>query len=232
MRRVIRFGLITAALVACFGFFDVAASNAQGEITKIINRMDAHNKALSSMRADVTMVKFNAQLNVSDASYGTTSYLPKTPKRAMYVRIDWTKPVEEQISVIGDEYELYRPRLGQVIQGKTSKAQNRAGVGNTLGFMSMSKDQLRANYDVTYIGDEQISGGTPTLHLQLNPKAATTYKMAELWVDTDGMPRQAKVTENNNDTTTVLLTNIKKNETLKGDIFKLKYPGTVKKIKA
>jgi len=178
------------------------------------------------------MVKFNPQLNVSDVSQGSTSYLPKSGKRVMYVRIDWTKPVEEQISLIGDDYELYRPRLGQVIQGKSSKAKNSASVGGALGFMNMSKAQLNANYDVSYIGQEQISGGVTTWHLQLNPKTATSYKTAELWVDGDGMPRQAKIAEQNNDTTTVLLTNIRKNVTLKGEIFKLKYPGTVKKIRA
>ncbi len=56
--------------------------------------------------------------------------------------------------------------------------------------------------------------------------------MADLWVDGDGIPRQARITENNNDTTTVLLSDIRRNETLKAEIFKLKYPSTAKKIKA
>ena len=56
--------------------------------------------------------------------------------------------------------------------------------------------------------------------------------MAELWVDGNGMPRQAKIIEQNNDTTAILLTNIQKNVTLKGEIFKLKYPSSVKKIRA
>lgn len=197
-----------------------------------MRRLDTHNKSLQSLRAEVTMVKHNPQLNVSDTTSGTTSYLPKTAKRGMYVRIDWTKPVEEQISVIGDDYELYRPRLNQVIVGKVQKAKNNASVGGALAFMSMTRDQLRANYDVRYIGEEQIRGGTPTWRLELTPKTETSYKMAELWVDGDGMPRQAKIVEHNNDSTTVLLTGIQKNLTLKGDIFKLKYPANVKKIKA
>ncbi len=212
--------------------FSVTEAKGQNILGEILRRMDLYNKTLQSLQADVTMVKFNPQLNVSDVSQGSTSYLPKSGKRVMYVRIDWTKPVEEQISLIGDDYELYRPRLGQVIQGKSSKAKNSASVGGALGFMNMSKAQLNANYDVSYIGQEQISGGVTTWHLQLNPKTATSYKTAELWVDGDGMPRQAKIAEQNNDTTTVLLTNIRKNVTLKGEIFKLKYPGTVKKIRA
>ena len=178
------------------------------------------------------MVKTNVQLGVSDTTYGNTSYLPKTAKRNSYVRIDWTRPVEEQISVIGDGYELYRPKLNQVIVGKVNKAKNSATVGGALSFMNMSKAQLKTNYSIVYLGEEQISGGTVTWHLQLTPKTTTSYKSAELWVDPDGMPRQAKVIEQNNDTTTVLLSNIQKNVTLKAEIFKLKYPGSVKKIKA
>lgn len=224
--------IVSAALLVILTAIFAADAQGQSILGEILRRLDTHNKSLQSLRAEVTMVKHNPQLNVSDTTSGTTSYLPKTPKRGMYVRIDWTKPVEEQISVIGDDYELYRPRLNQVIVGKVQKAKNNASVGGALAFMSMTRDQLRANYDVRYIGEEQIRGGTPTWRLELTPKTETSYKMAELWVDGDGMPRQAKIVEHNNDSTTVLLTNIQKNLTLKGDIFKLKYPANVKKIKA
>ena len=96
----------------------------------------------------------------------------------------------------------------------------------------MNKGQLETNYDVVYLGEEQISGGVRTWHLQLTPKTATSYRTAELWVDADGMPRQAKVLEQNDDTTTVLLSNLQKNITLNGSIFKLNYPKNAKKIKA
>ena len=232
MNKFLRTGLTAIFFSLLFSTVSVVETRAQNILGEILRRMDTYNKTLQSLTAGVTMVKHNPQLNVSDTSIGTTSYLPKSAKRVMYVRIDWTKPVEEQVSVIGDNYELYRPRLNQVIVGKVQGAKNNASVGGALGFMNMSKDQLKANYDVVYIGEEQISGGTQTWHLQLTPKTTTSYKLADLWVDGDGIPRQAKITENNNDTTTVLLSNIRRNETLKGEIFKLKYPSSAKKIKA
>jgi outer membrane lipoprotein-sorting protein len=136
------------------------------------------------------------------------------------------------MALIGDNYEVYRPRLNQVIVGKVQKAQGRQGVGNALAFMNMSRAQLEANYDTAFIGVEQIQGGTQTWHVQLTPKNGSSYKVADLWVDSNGMPRQAKVTEMNNDTTTVLLSNIRENETVQGSIFKLKYPSNAKKIRA
>lgn len=230
MNKVSRVGIIAICLGFFFSTVSVSEAKAQNILGEILSRLDKYNKSLQSLRADVTMVKHNPQLNVSDTMVGTTSYLPKTGKRVMYVRIDWTKPVEEKISVIGDDYELYRPRLNTVIRGKTQKAKNSASVGGALGFMNMSKDQLKANYDVIYIGEEQISGGFKTWHIQLTPKTATNYKLADLWIDGDGVPRQAKITEKNNDTTTVLLSNIVRNDTINASIFKLKYPNSVKKV--
>ncbi len=230
--RVLRIAFFAIFFTFFTGVVSVTSADAQ-IIREILKRMDQHNKSLTSLKADVTMVKHNPQLNVSDTSVGATNYLPAVGKRSRYVRIDWTRPVEEQISVIGDAYELYRPRLNQVIVGTVSKnPKNSAAVGGAMSFMNMNKTQLEANYDVVYLGEEQISGGVRTWHLQLTPKTAASYKTAELWVDADGMPRQAKVLEQNNDTTTVLLSNLQKNITLNGSIFKLNYPKNAKKIKA
>jgi outer membrane lipoprotein-sorting protein len=223
MNTVLRYGITAIFLVFSFCSFVTAEAKAQDVIGRILRTMDAHNKALSSLKADVTMVKHNPQLNVSDTYVGSTSYLPGTAKQKRYMRLDWVKPQSEQISLIGEEYELYKPSIKQVYWGKVDKAKNSASVGGALAFMNMSKDQLRTNYNVVYIGEEQISGGVKTWHLQLTPKTAASYKLADLWVDGDGMPRQAKITERNDDTTTVLLSNPRKNETIKTSIFTLSY---------
>jgi outer membrane lipoprotein-sorting protein len=190
------------------------------------------NRSLVSLKADVKMDKTNAQLGETDTTSGTTSYLPKTNKRVMYARIDWTKPVQEQIVIIGDTYKLYRPRLNQVITGKVDRAGRDNKVpGNALAFMSMSKAQLQANYTVNYLGQENAAGSL-TWHLELIPKNKTSYKSAELWVDSNGMPIQAKVIEQNTDTTTVLLSNIQQNVTISASDFNLVLPPNVKKVQA
>jgi outer membrane lipoprotein-sorting protein len=217
-----------------FSTVSVSEAKAQNILGEILRRMDSFNNSLLSVKADVTMVKTNTQLNISDTTVGSTQYLTKKATNGQrYVRIDWTKPVQEHISVKGDNYELYRPRLNQVIVGQANTAKNSASVGGALAFMNMSKAQLNANYTVVYLGEEQISGGVKTWHLQLTPKSRTSYKLADLWVDVNGMPRQAKITEHNSDTTTVLLSNVRTNETISVAIFTLNYDKKkVKVIKA
>ncbi len=223
MKRFLRHGIVIFTFAVIFSASSVEASG-QNIMGEILRRMDMYNKSLESLQANVTMVKHNPQLNVSDTSIGSTSYLPKNGKRPMYVRIDWTRPTEEMISVIGDKYELYRPRLKQVIRGKVDNAKNNASAGGALGFMSMSRAQMRANYDTTLLGEENLKDGTLTWRLLLMPKVRTSYKTAELWVDKDGTPRQVKITEHNNDWTSVLLEQIRKNVTVKAEIFNLNVP--------
>ena len=175
------------------------------------------------------MVQTDSTLGVSDTYTGTTSYMPKTSKQVMHGRIDWLTGREGQISVIGDNFEMYAKTQNQLYYGKTSKAKEGGEAGSVLAFMHMTKAQLKANYNIAYIGEEQISGGTRTWHLQLTPLTAGSYKSADIWVDGDGMLRQAKTVKKNNDSTTLLLSNIKKNVTLKKDFFKLNYPSNVVK---
>jgi len=190
--------------------------------------MDAHNVALQTLTADITMVKRDSALQVSDTLVGRTSYLPKRTKGTMAFRLDWATenghPKEESIAVIGDNVELYQPRLHLVKKGKTQKSKGSKGLGSALGFLSMSRAEITANYDVKYLGDEQVKTGENTWHLQLTPLKATNYKDAEIWVDKNGMPIQMKIIENNNDWTTVLLSNIQKNVKMDVKIFKLDYP--------
>lgn len=230
MNKILKTGIITLGLTLFLNVFAAVNTNAQVSpvLREIVGRMDRYNKALTSLQSNVTMVKWDSTLNANDTYEGTASYLPKSSKNPMAVRIDWSKPAVEQMAVRGDQYELYRPRLNQVIKGKTNSAKTTGSAGGALAFMSMSKAQLQANYTVRYVGQEAISGGTQTWHLELTPKNPTSYKTAEIWVDSDGLPRQAKVTEKNNDTTTVLLQNVKTNITLNVSIFKLDYPKNAK----
>jgi len=227
MNKGLRFAFVSFAL-SLFIVAGVAgqAQAQRGVLGEILHRMDEHNKSLVSLKADVLMEKFNSQLGETDTSSGTTSYLPKKTKGTMAVRIDWTKPVEEHIVILGDTYKLYRPRLNQVITGKVDSVQKDKNVpGNALAFMSMSQAQLRANYEVNYIGQE-----SNLWHIELIPKTKTSYKSAELWVDSNGMPTQAKIIEQNNDTTTVKLSGLQKNVTISTAEFQLTLPKGVKQI--
>jgi outer membrane lipoprotein-sorting protein len=213
-----------------FAVFSAVSANAQGVLPEILKRMDTNNKSLKSLKASIKMSKHNSQLDEYDLYEGSVQYLPAASKEQIKVRIDWAKPLVEHLAVGSGQYILYRPHLGQAIIGKVDKAKGNAGAGGALAFMSMNREQLKTNYDVAYIGEETVNGSVKTWHIQLTPKNPTSYKAADLWVDTNGMPVQAKVIEKNNDSTTVQLTNIERNATVKADVFAIKPPKNTKII--
>ena len=229
MKTFTRLGLAALAMTLFFNALAVTETKAQGVLNEILKRMEVNRNTMKTLRSDVTMVKYNAQLKETDTTYGRSTYLPAKGRDA-YVRIDWTKPVTETLTVVDGKYTLYRPRLKQAIVGSAKNAQGNGKANSALSFMNMSKEQLKANYAIKYLGEEKVAGGTPTWHLELTPKAANNFKVAELWVDGNGMPIQAKVIENNNDTTTVLLSNIEKNVSIDASQFAVKLPKGTKII--
>lgn len=229
MKTFLRLSFALVVLTVFFSSLAVSETKAQSPLGKVLERMETHRQSLTSLRANVTMVKYDSVLKVSDTTEGNSMYLPLKGRDAL-VRIDWTKPAQETLSVVKGQYIIYRPRLNQVIIGSANEAKGSGKANGALSFMNMSKAQLQANYSVAYLGQENVSGGIPTWHLELTPKITQNYKSAELWVDGNGMPIQAKIIEKNNDTTTVLLSNIEKNKSINTNDFIVKLPKDVKRI--
>ena len=224
MNKYVRVALPIIAIVFLFNSLSSEASAQSGVLGEILKRMDNNNKGLVSLKSGIKMSKFNAQLGETDLTEGDLNYIPGKSERDIYVRINWTKPVVEYLAISKGEYVLYRPRTKQAIVGKVDSKKGNSKSGGALAFMTMSKAQLRANYDVKYAGEESVASGVNTFHLVLTPKNANSYKSADLWVDRNGMPVQAKILEKNNDTTTVLLLNVDRNATVKASDFKITPP--------
>lgn len=229
MKSFLRLALTTIAVALFFGAYSAPKADAQ-ILQDILNRMDKHNQSLQTLRSDVTMEKYNSQLKENDVTEGSVMYLP-VKKGDPLVRIDWTKPVSETLAVVKGDYIIYRPRLSQFLTGKTKNAKGSGKANGALSFMNMSKAQLKTNYSIKYIAEETLSSGIRANRLELTPKKGASYKMAEIWVDANGMPVQAKVIENNNDSTTILLRNVKKNDKINLGDFKVIVPPGTKEIK-
>ena len=230
MNKFLRFGLMAIALTFFFNAFAVTETKAQAVLNEILKRMEARRAALQSLQSKVTMIKRDSLLDESDVYQGNVKLIPGKSENDMYVRIDWTKPASEMLAVIKTEYMLYKPPINQIYIGKVSKAKNSASAGNVLSFLSMSKAQLKANYTYKYLGEEKLSSGVKTVHLELTPKNKQKYKSAELWIDADGMPLQSKIIENNNDSTTILLYNEQLNPKLDGKDFVIDYDKAKTKV--
>jgi Ca-activated chloride channel homolog len=209
--------------IAADALQSVGKYSAPSVLSRIFSLIEAHQKALTSLNADLRMEKYNAALSETDTITGSIKYLPS--KNTPTMRIDWIKPVQEMISLTNDEYVLYRPRLNQAIKGKIKNSEI------PLNLLKMSKENLKKDFSLKYFGQEKVNANVPTWHLELTPKTKEAFKTIEIWVDGNGMIVQVKMTEKNGDWTQISLTNLQKNVVIKATEFAIELPEDVKIIK-
>ena len=232
MKKFIPLCLSIAVLVSVV-FLPVAGSKAQtaGLVSSIFSRMEKNKRNLKSLKANITMIKYNSQIRDTDKYEGMVLYIPGASSSGAFVRLEWSKPLNEILAVANGNYDLYKPRQNLVYRGKTGGMKGKDN--GLLALMSMSTTQLRARFgDLEDLRDETLPGGVWTQHFKATPKTAAGYKYIEVWVDSDGMPVQTKMVEKNDDSTTMRLTNVQKNASIPMDQFKLNLGSNVKVVKS
>lgn len=230
MKRLVPL-FIVLAVALLLSFPNPTKGQSAGLVSSVLNRMERNRQSLKSLKAIVSMEKYNAQLRDKEDYAGWVLYLPSTGRDAS-VRIEWQKPQHEILAVSNGQYTLFRPRLKQAIVGKSGSVKGRGGAGGILEMMYMTKQQLEAKFQpVQDVREETLWGGVSTIHLTLVPKGNSSYKYAEIWVDSGGMPVQTKIVEKNDDATTMRLSGLERNLKISGDEFKVTLDSNVKIVK-
>lgn len=224
MRKLLRISLTAIVLTFVLSAFSGC------EEKDVLKRMEKHSKSLKSFRADIIMEKFNSQLEETDVSKGKLIYVPRNGNN-FFLRVDFTSPLQESLEVVNSEFLIYMPKLKQAFTGKIDESKVAGNVSDALAFMNVSRKYLKANYNLKYIGEEKISSGILTHHLEFTPKAVKDYKKVEFWIDKDGMPNLIKVTIKVDDMITIRLTNIEKNVTIDSKDFTIQLPKNTKIVK-
>jgi outer membrane lipoprotein-sorting protein len=232
MKRLFPLSIVFAMLVGVL-FSSPKATNGQsaGLVSSVLNRMERNRQSLKSLKASLSMEKYNAQLRDKDNYSGWVLYMPSTGRDAS-VRIEWQKPQHEILAVSKGQYTLFRPRLNQAIVGKSGSVKGKAGASGVLDMMYMSRQQLEARFQpLQDVREETLWGGVSTIHLTLVPKGNASFKYAEIWVDSSGMPVQTKIVEKNDDATTMRLSGMERNLRISSDEFVVKLDSNVKIVK-
>src|SRR5258707_2958578 len=234
MKKIFSFGIAVGLLLAALSISSTPTANAQsaGLVSSILNRMEKGKQSLKTLRASISMWKYNAQLREEDTYQGIVLYIAGPGgSRASFMRLEWTSPQHETLAISKGSYMFYRPRLATVIVGTTSSVGG-AKNNDVLQLMSMSAAQLRTRFgEFQDVRDETLGGGVWTQHFRVTPKGAASYKYIEVWADKEGFSVQTKMVEKNDDATTVRLTNVQKNQTISPTEFILNLRASVKRAK-
>jgi outer membrane lipoprotein-sorting protein len=233
MKRLISSGLMLAFILSTLVIVNPTTTNGQGAglVSSVLNRLEKNRQSLKSLRAGITVSKVNSQLGYEDKYQGVVIYLPGAGRQAS-VRIDWSSPRKEVLAVKDNKYTIYRPNQKIAYQGVANGMKDKSA-GGLMEMMNMSRGQLEARFQpVKDVREETLWGGVSTIHLTLVPKGNASYKYAEVWIDSGGMPVQTKIVEKNDDSTTMRLTGLEKNQNISKSDFDIKLDSSVKIVKS
>jgi outer membrane lipoprotein-sorting protein len=203
----------------------LAAADPLGDV---FARMDKAAPQFKGMTADITDVEHTAVVNDDSTMKGT--YKVKRNKGETRMLIDFTGADSRTISLDGSQVRIFFPKIKTVQVYSIGDKRHLIDEFLLLGFGATS-DAIRAEYDVSYAGADNI-GGQPASHIRLIPKSPEVLKQlkqAELWIansgEMAGTPVQEKlVTSGAGDFKLVTYSNVKLNPPLGDRDLKLNLP--------
>jgi outer membrane lipoprotein carrier protein len=217
--------LIIVALIAAGSTHGPGAS-ANGRLDEVLANMERAARSIKTIEADMGQEKRDRQIGGKEVYAGRILF-SHTGKNADKVRINYSRPPGQVVAVVGNEIILYQPAINQVIittrQAQASKNQEFSFIATPY----KSVPELKSQYNIVYIGDEQIESNS-TAKLELTPKSKSSVQKLTLWVNQSSwLPIRYQVVENNNNVTTFTLSNMKLNGGLSASAFKVTWsPGT------
>ncbi|HKX32393.1 MAG TPA: outer membrane lipoprotein carrier protein LolA [Blastocatellia bacterium] len=229
MRRFLTIMAIVGAFFQIGGISNQVSANSKPQLlTGILNKMEKAHQEMKSLKAEFIQQKTNSQIGVTDSDYGALLYKPAVGKTKGKVRIDYTKPSNSVVSIIGDTLVYYQPRLNQALKSTVAKAsKGKTGYSQLIGLDGSIKS-LANNYNFDYVGDSSLNGQMTTL-LRLTPKAGGQYSSIELWVSQENwLPVQQKLFERNGDFTLMTLKNLQLNPVIPDAAFNVAIPSGTK----
>lgn len=207
-----------------------SAAPASADLEKVLNQMDAVAASFKTADADFVWDQFTKVVNETDTQSGKV-YFRRSPKETE-MAADITKPAQKYVLYQDSTVRVYEPRIDQVTVYNTGK--NRAEVESflVLGFGGRGHD-LQKSFAVSFEGSEQV-GGVRAAKLNLVPKTAKGKNIFDhiiLWIDpARGISVQQQFFEPQGDYRLAKYSNIKLNQNIPGDVFKLKTTGRTKVI--
>lgn len=230
MKRTISLGVIFALLCTAGVYHNSQAAAGSQLLTGVLSKMQAAHRNLRSMRAGMAQVRHNPQIGSTETDYGTLIYKPGAKGKSK-LRIDYTRPDQKSVAVLGENLVFYQPRINQVLKTTLSKAaKGKTSSYSALVGLDGSLETLTRDYNVDYVKDELVNGETAT-RLQLIPKVSGTFSRIDLWVSNKSwLPVQYQMFERNGDSTLVKFTGMEVNPTIADAAFNVNIPSGTKVV--
>ena len=219
------------------GWLLMAAAWPQSEsagLELVLNQMDAAARNFKTVEASVVWEQYQKVIDETETEKGKIYFRRKGGEVQMAV--DFAEPDKKYVRYSGGKVQVYQPKIDQINEYNPGK--NRSDVESflVLGFGGGGHDLL-GSYDVKFLGSE-TANGVVAEKLELIPKSERLRNNVArilLWIDPERkisvqqqfFEPQAKGSSKG-DYRLVKYSDIKINQKLPEDVFKLKTTGKTK----
>lgn len=227
-RLVITWALVAAG--AAFAAEEPQASPSSADLEKVLSQMDAVAATFKTAEAEFVWDQYTRVVNETDTQSGKVYF--RRAAKEIEMAADIAQPAQKYVLYQDSTVRVYEPRIDQVTLYNTGK--NRAEVESflVLGFGGRGHD-LQKSFEVGFQGYEQ-AGGVRAAKLKLVPKTAKGRNIFDyiiLWIDpARGISVEQQFVEPQGDYRLAKYSNIKLNQNIPADVFKLKTTGRTKVI--
>ena len=230
VRAAARLAMVAALLTAVAAAEAPQAASSAADLDKVLNQMDAVAASFKTAEADFVWDQYTKVVNETDTQSGKVYFRRESKETEMMA--DISQPTQKYVLYQKSTVRVYEPRIDQVTLYNTGK--NRAEVESflVLGFGGRGHD-LQKSFEVSFEGYEQVSG-VRAAKLNLVPKTAKGRNIFDhiiLWIDpARGVSVQQQFVEPQGDYRLAKYSDIKLNQNIPADVFKLKTTGRTKVI--
>jgi len=208
-----------------------AKAAGSGNLDAVLSDMDKAAAGFKGAQADFVWDQFSKVVNDHDFQKGVIYY--RVAAKEVQMAADIREPAKKYVLFTEGKVDVYQPDIEQVTEYSAGKNKSDFESFLVLGFGGRGHD-LQKSFDVTYAGDETVDG-VKAAKLSLSPKTQKVKNMFSqilLWIDpARGISVQQQFIEPSGDYRLAKYSNIKMNQKIGDDLFKLKTSSKTKWVR-
>ncbi len=199
-------------------------------LDRVLSQMDAAAKTIRTTEANVEWDQYQKVIDETDVEKG--KIYSRREGADTKVAVEFVEPDKKYVVYSAGKVQVYQPKIDEV--NEYSAGNNRADIEGflALGFGGGGHDLLKS-YGVKYLGMEAVNG-TQAAKLELVPKSVkmrNNIARIILWIDpAKWVSVQQQLFEPGGDYRLAKYSEIKINQNVPADVFKLKTTGKTKFI--
>src|ERR1700704_492118 len=219
---------ITTTIVVLLATAAAWPQNNSSGLDHVLAQMDSASKNFRTTEANFVWDQYQKVIDEKETQKGKIYFRRQGGETQMAA--DISEPEKKYILYSGGKVQVYQPKIDQVTEYNPGKSRSDLESFLVLGFGGSGHDLLQS-YEVKYVGSETI-GGIAVAKLELPPKSAklrNNIARILLWIDpARGVSVQQQFLEPGGDYRLAKYSDIRLNQKLPDNVFKLKTTGKTK----